>query len=92
MKLDTRLVAALIALPLIGASVIVIGNNTGTAAERCDRFWQSAASSAECNQALSDAEMDRLQVQADRSAEAVEQSQRRLRDIDRAIRDLQSRQ
>ena len=84
-------IAALIAVPLIGASVVVIGNNTGTAAERCDRFWMSEAASSECHTALSNAEIERLERDMDRSQRSVEQSQRRLRELDSAISDLESR-
>lgn len=80
---------------VVAAAVVTIGNNTGTQAQRCDRFWQSSAASTECHQRLADAEMDRdaarsaeLQGQIDARQRRIDQTEQNIRNADRALIDL----
>lgn len=90
-------VAAIIGVPVVGLSVVLIGNNTGTATERCDRFWLSRAASVECHQQLADyadardaARAAELQRQVDVTSRRVEQDEANIRATDRAMSDLQA--
>lgn len=87
--------AAALLIPVIGASVVVIGSNVGTAEQRCDRFRLSAGASSECHDKIFQAE----EAQADASERRIEASQRHIeaiqsniRNIDAAERALRSQQ
>lgn len=76
---------------------LLIGNNMGTAGQRCDRFWLSDAASPECHQRLADAEADRemarsadLQRQIDDNQRRIDATQRNTDAADRALVDLQA--
>ncbi len=96
----TRLgLGAVAGLIVVAAAVVTIGNNTGTQAQRCDRFWQSKAASVECNQGLANAEMDRdaarsaeLQGQIDVNERRFDQTDQNIRNADQALIDLQAAQ
>ena len=82
---------ALVSLPLVAGAVIYIGNNTGTAEERCDRFCNTIEQSYECHSVIWDAEIAKSDASLKESTRNVEQSEQRLQDIDAAIDELNSR-
>ena len=84
-------------VPVVGASVVLVGSNTGTAAEQCDRFWLSRAASTECHQRIADyndaqdaSRMAELQRQVDETGRRVQQDEANIRAADRTIVDLEA--